>query len=70
MHRKKISSTIILFWTLIVALVSAISTTIFSESSLNDGFGFSLMVIASIGLLINIAYLCIDTLISICNPSN
>lgn len=70
MHNNKISSTVILFWILVIALISAISTTVFSESLLNDSFGISLIVFATLGLVINITYLCINTLTAICNPTH
>lgn len=70
MHNNKISSTVIIFWAWIIALISAISTTVFSESIFNDSFGISLIVFASLGLIINITYLCINTLTAICNPTH
>lgn len=70
MHNKKISATVIVFWALVIALMSAISTTVFSESVFNDSFGIGLIIFATIGLFINIAYLCINALNDICNPSN
>ena len=70
MQHRKISATTVFFWTLIVALMSAISTTIFSESMFNDSFGISLIVIATLGLVINIGFICIDALTAICNPTH
>ena len=60
----------LIFWVLVIALLSSISTTIFSESTINDTFGFSLMAVAIIGLCFNITLTCIQTLFDICNPSN
>ena len=67
MQSKKIRSTVLIFWLLIIAFISAVSTTIFSESFFNDSFGISLIVFTAVGLLINISYLCIRTLNDICN---
>ncbi len=65
---KKTSQTFILFWVLVIALCSAISTTIFSESAFNDNFGFSLMAVAIVGLCLNVTYIFIQTIFKICNP--
>lgn len=69
MQGKKIRATKIVFWALIIALISAISTTIFSETLFNDGFGFSLIVIALIGLSLNLIHICLHTILDICNPT-
>lgn len=68
MYTKNISLNMIVFFSLFIALVSAISTVIFSETPFNDHFGFSVMFIAMIGLCFNMAYIFINTLIDICNP--
>lgn len=52
MQSKKIRSTVLIFWLLIIAFISAVSTTIFSESFFNDSFGISLIVFTAVGLLI------------------
>ncbi|RZG79234.1 hypothetical protein EXE10_16005 [Acinetobacter sp. WCHAc060033] len=65
---KKTNPTMIMFGTLLIALCSAISTTIFSESAFNDHFGFGLMAIAIIGLCLNISYMFINMIFRICNP--
>lgn len=70
MQHNSIRARVVVFWTLVIALLSAISTTIFSETLLNDSFGFSLMVFAAIGLLLNIAHILLHTLFEICNPSH
>lgn len=70
MPNNKISSTALIFWVLLIAFISAISTTIFSESLFNDSFGISLIVFTTVGLIINISYLCIRTLNDICNPTH
>lgn len=69
MQSKKISTTKIVFWALVIALISAISTTIFSETILNDSFGFSLMAIAIIGLSFSLIHICLHTILDICNPT-
>lgn len=70
MQHKQIKPSVVIFWTLTVTLLSGISTTIFSETLINDSFGISLMVITSLGLLLTIAHISLHTLFEICNPSN
>lgn len=70
MQSKNIRPTAIIFWMLLIALFSAISTTIFSETLLNDRFGFALMAIAIVGLCLNITHMVLHTLLAICNPSH
>ncbi len=70
MQSKTISPTAIIFWMLLIALVSAISTTIFSETLFNDRFGFGVMAIAIVGLCLNITHILLHTLLAICNPSH
>ncbi len=60
--------TTLLFWGFIVALVSSISTTIFSESSFNDNFAFSIMACAFVGIVVSVALLMVDAILEICNP--
>lgn len=69
-YRHKIRTNTLIFWTLMIALLSAISTTIFSESFQNDSFGFALMGIALIGLFFNIIHIFFNTILDICNPTN
>lgn len=68
MLSQKVSPTSMMFWALLIALCSAISTTIFSESSFNDDFGFSLMAVAIVGLFLNLTYILINIIFEICNP--
>ncbi|MDQ9022025.1 hypothetical protein RFI02_13030 [Acinetobacter sichuanensis] len=68
MYAKNISLNGIVFFSLFIALLSAISTVIFSEKPFNDHFGFSLMFVAIIGLCLNMTYIFINTLVDICNP--
>ena len=70
MQNKTIRPTAIIFWMLLIAFFSAISTTIFSETAFNDRFGFSLMAIAIVGLCLNITHIVLHTLLAICNPSH
>lgn len=70
MQNKTIRPTTIIFWTLLIALISAICTTIFSETLFNDRFGFGIMAVALIGLAFNIAHILLHTLLAICNPSH
>ena len=65
---KRINLTYMVFATLCIALVSAISTVIFSEKTIHDNLGFSLMVLATIGLFFNIINIITDKIIDICNP--
>ena len=68
MQNIKTNVTLVVFWGLVIALISAISTTIFSESPFHDIFGFSLMAVAILGLCLNIPQLLINTIFKICNP--
>ncbi|WP_338560027.1 hypothetical protein [Acinetobacter sp. KS-LM10] len=70
MHIKKMNSTGMIFWLLVITLLSAISTTIFSESFINESFGYSLMFFAIIGLSLNIIHICLHAILDICNPSH
>ena len=65
---KKTNPTMIMFGTLLIALCSAISTTIFSESAFNDNASISITVFAGIGLTLTAAKLLFDAIHSICNP--
>ncbi len=70
MQSKTIRPTVIIFWMLLIALVSAISTTIFSETLFNDRFGFGIMAMAIVGLCLNLTHIVLHTLLAICNPSH
>lgn len=70
MQHTSIQPRVVVFWTLVIALISAISTTIFSETLLNDSFGYTLMVVALIGLTLNIAHIALHTILEVCNPTN
>ena len=48
--------------------MSAISTVIFSEQTLHDNFGFSLIIFAIIGLCLNVGSIFVNTIRDICNP--
>lgn len=60
--------TTLLFWGFIIALLSAISISVFSESSFNDNFAFSIMACAFVGIIISTALLMVDAILEICNP--
>ncbi len=68
MQTKRINLNCAVFCILFIALMSAISTVIFSEKPLNDHFGFSLMFFAIIGLCLNMSYIFMNTIRDICNP--
>lgn len=70
MQIKKMSSTEMIFWLLVITLISAISTTIFSETFINDGFGYSFIVLAIVGLSLNIIHMFLHAVLDICNPSH
>ena len=69
MNNQKISTKHILFWTLAVALLSSISTVIFSETLINDSLGTLTIVLSSLGLCAYGSLLLIDSVNDICNPS-
>lgn len=68
MLTKHINRDYMVFSLLCIALISAISTVIFSEKAVHDDFGFSLMFFAIIGLFFNMIYILIHKIIDICNP--
>ncbi|ANF82613.1 hypothetical protein A3K93_10690 [Acinetobacter sp. NCu2D-2] len=68
MNQQKISSRPILFWTLAIALLSSISTVIFSETILNDSLGTLMIVMSSIGLVIYGSLRLLEGIYNICNP--
>lgn len=68
MHTKSINLNCVIFCTLFIALMSAISTVIFSEQAFHDNFGFSLIFLAIIGLCFNISAIFVNTIRDICNP--
>ncbi|WP_436915695.1 hypothetical protein [Acinetobacter gandensis] len=68
LNKKTIRARTLVFWSFVVVLISAISTNIFSETSLNDNLAIGFMVIALIGLLFSAATILIHTILDICNP--
>lgn len=58
----------ILFWTLAVALISSISTVIFSEGLMHDRLGASVIVLSVAGFIIYGLFRLLDTVLAICNP--
>lgn len=70
MQHSSIQPRVVVFWALVIALISAICTTIFSETLFNDSFGFSLMAVAVIGLALNIAHIALHTIFEVCNPGS
>lgn len=68
LNKKTIRARTLVFWSFVVVLISAISTNIFSETSLNDNLAIGFMVIALIGLLFSTATILIHTILDICNP--
>ncbi len=58
----------LVFWSFAVVLVSAISTNIFSETSINDNLAIGFMVFALIGLVFSAAIILIKSVLEICNP--
>lgn len=68
MQTKRINLNCVVFCTLLIALMSSISTVIFSEKPFNDHFGFSLMFMATVGLCFNMSYIFMNTIRDICNP--
>lgn len=67
-NKKTIRARNLVFWSFVVVLISAISTNIFSETTLNDNLAIGFMVIALIGLLFSAATILIHTILDICNP--
>ena len=68
LNKKTIRARTVVFWSFVVVLISAISTNIFSETSLNDNLAIGFMVIALIGLVFSAATILIHTILDICNP--
>ncbi len=68
LNKKTIRARTLVFWSFVVVLISAISTNIFSETSLNDNLAIGFMVIALIGLVFSAATILIHTILDICNP--
>ncbi|WP_180058372.1 MULTISPECIES: hypothetical protein [unclassified Acinetobacter] len=68
LNKKTIRARTLVFWSFVVVLISAISTNIFSETSLNDNLAIGFMVIALIGLVFSTATILIHTILDICNP--
>ena len=68
LNKKTIRARNLVFWSFVVVLISAISTNIFSETSLNDNLAIGFMVIALIGLVFSAATILIHTILDICNP--
>lgn len=68
LNKKTIRARTLVFWSFVVVLISAISTNIFSETSLNDNLAIGFMVIALIGLMFSAATILIHTILDICNP--
>lgn len=68
LNKKTIRARTLVFWSFVVVLISAISTNIFSETTLNDNLAIGFMVIALIGLVFSTATILIHTILDICNP--
>ncbi|KAB0629132.1 hypothetical protein F7P75_01885 [Acinetobacter gandensis] len=68
LNKKTLRARTLVFWSFVVVLISAISTNIFSETTLNDNLAIGFMVIALIGLLFSAATILIHTILDICNP--
>ena len=68
LNKKTIRVRTLVFWSFVVVLISAISTNIFSETSLNDNLAIGFMVITLIGLVFSAATILIHTILDICNP--
>lgn len=68
MYNQKISTRHILFWTLAIALLSSISTVIFSETLINDSLGILTIVMSSLGLFAYGSLRLLDSVNDICNP--
>ena len=68
LNKKTLRARTLVFWSFVVVLISAISTNIFSETSLNDNLAIGFMVIALIGLVFSTATILIHTILDICNP--
>lgn len=68
LNKKTIRARTLVFWSFVVVLISAISTNIFSETSLNDNLAIGFMVIALIGLVFSTATILTHTILDICNP--
>ncbi|WP_180146782.1 MULTISPECIES: hypothetical protein [unclassified Acinetobacter] len=68
LNKKAVNLTPLVFWSFAVVLISAISTNIFSETSLNDNLAIGFMVVALIGLVISAASILIQSVLDICNP--
>lgn len=65
---SSLSRRTVLFWLCSVACLSAISTMIFSETTINDSLGGLTLAISSIGLLCFGALRLLDHVLEICNP--
>ena len=68
MHTLFNSPRQVLFWTLAIALISSISTVIFSEGLMHDRLGASVIILSATGLIIYGLFRLIDTVLAICNP--
>ena len=68
MNTQKISTRHILFWTLAIALLSSISTVIFSETLVHDSLGILFIVMSSLGLIVYGSLRLLDGVNDICNP--
>ena len=68
LNKKTIRARTLVFWSFVVVLISAFSTNIFSETSLNDNLAIGFMVIALVGLVFSTATILIHTILDICNP--
>lgn len=58
----------IVFWTLAIALLSSISTVIFSETIVHDSVAAMIILISLIGLLYYGALRLVKNVYDICNP--
>lgn len=68
MNNQKIPTRHILFWTLAIALLSSISTVVFSETLINDSLGILTIVVSSLGLFAYGSLRLLDSVNDICNP--
>lgn len=65
---QPLSLRVLLFWTLSIALISSLSTIIFSETLLNDSLGGILLAVSLLGLLCYGTFRLVDQIFDICNP--
>lgn len=68
MNSKKISTRHLLFWTLCIALLSSISTVIFSETLMNDSLASAVIIASIVGLFFYGVVRLFESVNAICNP--